>query len=211
MIPNQRIQYLKSLYISNKTISLAEVLALADQESGGYEYFTENDHLFIDNLNAAHAITGLSIDQLKAAVLITPAKYNQFFLKYCFGLKIGDPARYIKFRCEPSIFNIVKNRTDFTMVEKFLLSCSMGIGQRLVYYWISNSRIPASAWIKNIKSFSIDVSAQIKELVNNMSWWLLRADGNRILSYSMYNAGSVKQPTAYGYAIANKVKLYANY
>lgn len=211
MISDARINFLRQYYIHDTVILFSDVLAIIDQESSGTEFFFETDHLFKDNLAAASKITGVPELRIKQLIL-APAPRATSILKKLLGLVMAPPNRYLKFRCEPSIYALVKDFKTFTQEDKFLLSCSFGIGQRLVYYWLTNNKIPQSQWISSIKFFSTDLRSQMKEIITNLRWWVYKAKGNKLLGYSYYNAGGgIKQPTAYGASVAKLEAQYAKY
>ena len=209
MISEARIDYLKSLYTPSKNLKFSDILAICDKESSGVEYFTDKDKLFHDNIRAAMKITGLSKKEILEEVLISKPVYNTFFNRM-FGIQ-DQPARYIKFRCEPSIWNIVKGFKEFTVREKFLLASSVGVGQRLTYYYIANSKKPKSQWIVEIKKFAVDVKLQMREISVNMSWWLYKAKDNKELAFTMYNRGYTTTVSSYGKSVAALAQLYKKY
>lgn len=212
MIPDARAKYLKTFYFTNRSILCSDVLAVCDKESSGVEYFTNADSLFKQNLRAAQKITGLSEKDILSMVTLPGTKNNLFheFMFQKFG--VGTPTKYIKFRCEPSIFKIVKGFKEFTLKEKFLLACSVGVGQKLLYYYLANSKKPKSQWMPAARAFSMNVEAQIREVISNMSWWLLKAKGDKTLAFSYYNAGGgIKQSTQYGIAVNNLTQIYKKY
>lgn len=212
MINESRCNFLKTYYSPSKTVKFSDILAIADKESSGVEYFTSKDQLFWQNIRAAEKITGLSQKDILDMVII-PSTKKTIFQEFMFNaFNVGEPTRYIKFRCEPSIFALVKNMKEFSLKEKFLLGCSVGIGQRLLYYWLGTSKKPKSEWIKASKDFAVDLQEQIKEMEINMSWWFLKANKNRELAFSYYNAGGgIKKPTPYGIAVNNLSKQYKIY
>ena len=214
MISEERVKYLKQFYEPwNKNIKFSDVLAICDKESSGIEYFTSNDKLFWQNIKAAEKITGLPRKEILDMVFIAQPITTKFqkFMFNAFHLNTA-PSKYIKFRCEPSIYKLVKDMKEFTLKDKFLLASSVGVGQRLLYYWLANSKKPKAIWIKESKKFAVDIKAQMKEIVVNMSWWMLSAKGNRQLGFTRYNAGGgAKQPSQYGITVDKLSEYYRKY
>lgn len=192
MISNDRIKYFKTLYKQDDVISFAEILAVMDKESSGNEFFVGNERLFKDNMAAAERITGATRKDILDVVYVADKKY-------------------LKFRCEPSIYKlVVKNCKKFTLPkDRFMLSSSLGVGQKLMYYWLARHEPDQSKWMNRAEQFGADVQLQVKTMTFDLRGCYAAAKGNRALAYSFYNAGTgIKKPTAYGIAVAELVEKY---
>ena len=98
---------------------------------------------------------------------------------------------------------------NWNIHNRFLLSCSVGLAQKIIMYLYKESinlgRHPVNA-LEVCHLFVHDKDMQTKQCEKDLNYWLGRAKGNRLLAYSCYNAGMVDKPNGYGYNIQDKVK-----
>lgn len=157
-----------------KHVKLSDVLAVIDKESHGALTFRQTDKQFADNLRAASKITGLSPEAIVKACTIPSGPYK------------GHVA---KFRCEPGYWawaKALKNR-QWTNEERFLLSCSFGLGQKMTR-WLVTGVAPGD-WISLIRQFMGSANLQISYCAGDLEQLLARYKDDRVTAFTCYNAG----------------------
>lgn len=158
-----------------KFVSVADVLAVIDRESEGVPIFRKTDHLFQDNLAAAAKITGVPAAKLANAAIIQGGPYK------------GSIA---KFRCEPGYWDWAKSLTnrDWLPEERFILSCSFGLGQKMAR-WLLTGVAPGD-WMSIIRQFMGSDRLQIMYVAGDLERLLADSHGDKALAFTRYNAGS---------------------
>jgi hypothetical protein len=153
-----------------KHVTAADVLAVIQKESSGIAVFDGTEPLFVANLRAAARITGLS----KEAILNT-VRVNGVICK---------------FRCEPGYWAWAsKLKGSWTAEERFLLSCSFGLGQKMAR-WLVSSGIEGAQWIAFIRKFNADLNLQIQYVCGDLDALLVGSGGNRLVAFTRYNQGT---------------------
>jgi hypothetical protein len=175
---------------------LPDVAAILCQESHGVPYFAGTEPLYRANLNAASKITGLTAEQINQTIAIPSGEYK---------------GHLSKFRCEPDYWNWAKE-LDFEPPNQFLLSCSIGVGQKMTRYYVS--AFPQNEWIPMIQEFMGDVPQQVLCVCNDIDQLLIGTKGDRPLSFTRYNAGpsatkTNPRYTSYGLPVAHMAKQFA--
>lgn len=156
-----------------KHVRLSDVLAVIEHESHGSAIFRTTDLQYQQNLNAAAKITGMSSDAIRKAAVIQSGPF-----KGCIA----------KFRCEPGYYawaKTLKNR-PWTAEEKFLLSCSFGLGQKMMR-WLVSGTAPGD-WMSIIRQFMGSVNLQIAYCAGDLEQLIARY-GDREVAFTCYNAG----------------------
>ncbi len=180
---------------SRRYATWADVLAVAEHESGGVAIFNPTDRQFRDNLAAAAKITGLTKEQI-----IKAATINNGALK----------GKIAKFRCEPGYWSWAKTLPAFTPEEKFLLSCSFGVGQQMTRWLVAKT--PKPEWISLIHNFMGNVSLQMLWIAGQLDALMVDTKGDKTLAFARYNGGpAVKTPNAapyknYGIPVAKRAR-----
>jgi hypothetical protein len=168
---------------SRQHVTLADILAVCERESHCVPVFTERDNLYRVNLKAASQITGLAEVDLVKALIIPVGVYKNYVAK---------------FRCEPGYWKWAKEvKGSFTQPERFLLSCSIGVGQKMTRWLVTGT--PKQQWIPGIKHFMGSVATQLLYVAGDLDRLIDISSGDRKLAYTRYNAGpGAKQHTEYG-------------
>lgn len=177
------------------------VMGVIKQESGGVPYFTGAEQLFKWNLEAAHKITGLPIDQLKTGLII-PAGVGAF------NTPPEMAGKFLKFRCEPGslYWGWSRRLTGFGPTEKFLLACSLGMGQQMVRYLTPG--LERQFWTGRILRFGCDPGQQVEWVHGNLRDEVKRGTIDPVLVFARYNGGPGMQNDRHGYGA--KVLAYVN-
>lgn len=161
-----------------KAVTSADVLAVIQKESGGVSHFTGTEPLFKANLRAAQQITGLSEIQILQVVTFPDGPLQ---------------GKFYKFRCEPGYWEWAsKLRNSWTPQERFLLSCSFGLGQKMAR-WLVGGGIEPLQWIPFIHKFARDQNLQIQYCAGDLDalLWQARNDKDqRFLAFTRYNQGT---------------------
>ena len=158
-----------------KQVTSADVLAVIQKESGGVAHFLGNEPLFRQNLRAAQTITGLDQTSILQSVMITQ------------GLLAG---KHYKFRCEPGYWEWAKKlKGSWTQQDRFLLSCSFGLGQKMAR-WLVSSGVPGADWINFIQKFAFDQNLQVQYICGDLDALLVQARGQRQVAFTRYNQGT---------------------
>lgn len=178
-----------------KHVRVSDTLACIDKESGGAPIFRGTEILFKQNLRAAEKITGLSIDQIRAAMTIQDGPYKGMISK---------------FRCEPGYWQWAQKYSKvFKPEELLLLSCSFGLGQKMSRWLITG--MPVHEYLPFIRKFMGSISLQIQYCAGDLDSLLVGTKGDRPLAFTRYNAGpsaTVNNPAykPYGLVVAEKAK-----
>lgn len=156
-------------------VSAADVLAVIQKESGGVGYFTGQEPLYKANLAAAADITGLSKDQIIKAVTYPDASKYAGFL--------------YKFRCEPGYWTWAsKLKGSWSGEQRFLLSCSFGLGQKMARWLLSG--VPGARWMPFLELFNENQDLQVQYCAGDLDQLMAAAkDHNRLVAYTRYNEG----------------------
>ena len=158
-----------------KHVTSADVLAVIQKESGGVNHFIGTERLCLDNLRAAERITGLTELQLMQHLIFVD------------GPLAG---KLYKFRCEPGYWDWAsKLKGSWTAQERFLLSCSFGLGQKMAR-WLVSAGLEGAQWIPFIHKFNRDQNLQIQYVCGDLDALLTQAGGNRLLAFTRYNQGT---------------------
>lgn len=161
---------------SRKHVTSADVLAVIQKESGGVPYFTGAEPLFKANLAAAERITGMSQVSILQAVTYLQAGPLQ--------------GKFYKFRCEPGYYDWAKSlRGSWTPQDRFLLSCSFGLGQKMAR-WLVGQGIEPLKWIEFIHKFAFDQNLQVQYVCGDLDGLLIQSGGDRLLAFTRYNQGT---------------------
>lgn len=172
-----------------KYVRLSDLLAVVERESHYVSYFNQTDHLYRANLRAATQISGQTEADINAAMHIS---------------KGPNSGRIEKFRCEPSMWNKVKN-AKWHLSTKLMASCSFGLGQKLMYYYVDRSA-GEEGIIRQLESFKESEDVQLLQCADDIEFWFRKANGNREKGLSGYNSGSVEHVTEYGRAVAARAE-----
>lgn len=157
-----------------KHVLLSDIVAVIEKESSGVAVFNKTDDLFRDNLRAAIRITGLPEELILKAVTIQSGPLK------------GSIA---KFRCEPGYWRWANGLTNrpWTKEERFLLSCSFGLGQKMAR-WLVTGVAPGD-WMSIIRQFMGSEKLQINYCAGDLEQLLNRYGGDRPIAFTCYNAG----------------------
>jgi hypothetical protein len=182
--------------IDRKFVSVADMLAVVEHESGGVLYFNRNDRLLKDNLKAAVKITGLPEVEILSVMQIQAGAYKNFLAK---------------FRCEPGYY---KNNKGTTPEEKLLLSCSFGLGQKMTPFLVN--KLPKPEWVPFIKNFMGNATLQLLYVAGDLDALMKGASGDKPLAFARYNGGPGIKPGGkvydkYGIPVAKRAKEIENY
>lgn len=156
-------------------VSSADVLATIQKESGGVPFFTGHEDLYRQNLISAARITGLD-KELIIKTVSYPASSRFTGSLY-------------KFRCEPAYWSWAqKLKGSWTGEQRFLLSCSFGLGQKMAR-WLLNG-VPGARWMPFLELFNDNLDLQIQYCAGDLDQLIAGAkDQNRLVAYTRYNEG----------------------
>lgn len=176
-----------------------EVNAIIAQESTGSMYFKSYDERqYILNMRKVREHFASPID-----VYSCFRDFNKFVDKQVYVAKFRfSPARWKEVNQDKSLGHL-------DLAERFLLSCSVGLGQKIMLYLyrerLKELNNPKNA-IDYCKLFVHNEVAQRKQVHKDLEYWFKQAKGDRLLGFSMYNAGFVKEYNAYGLEIMERLK-----
>lgn len=195
MITDEKLIKRVEKIVHSKTryhVTVADVLAVIQKESSGVPIFNPNhlpmedkeNLLFRQNLAEASRLSGVSKPEILKINTILTGEYK------------GEIA---KFRCEPGYMRWAKNlKGTFTPVERMLLACSLGAGQKMVRWLVDGSTKPRTEWLQFALKFAGDLDLQLQYCAGDLES-LLSVSHSRELAYTRYNAGgSAKAVTPYG-------------
>lgn len=170
----------------------ADILAVIERESGNCLYFRATDALLAWNTSDAEKITGLSKDVIHKAMIIGAGPHK---------------GQISKFRCEPGYWAWAKNLSGLSDVDKLLLSCSFGYGQKMSRWLVG--KLPKPEWIPFVRNFMGNTSLQIMYIAGDLDQLLKLSNGDRALAFTRYNAGpgaTAKSPAHknYGTPVAKR-------
>ncbi len=152
----------------------AVMIAVFLQESEGSPTFTPLDDLYKANMAAATKYTTLPELMLMDALLI----------------KSGPLAKSIaKFRFEPSYWAWSGGHQLSSPTERFLASCSFGVGQQMMR-WVLPPK--TSDWLSYIENFKGNVDLQITTAIDKISDLMRVTNGDLFEAYKGYNSGNIK-------------------
>ncbi|MBY0548735.1 MAG: hypothetical protein K2W95_15805 [Candidatus Obscuribacterales bacterium] len=183
---------------SRRFVTVADILGCVQKESGFCSYFNESDKLFKDNKAAAARIAK-----------IEPAK----IVEYCVIPNGPLEDKIGKFRCEPGYWTWSSNLKPagrFGEQERFLLSCSFGLGQKMMRWLVANT--PTLTWFSLIQKFMGDEEMQLLYCAGDLDSLMVGAGGNKPVAFTRYNEGFVldkvtRKPlprvTAYGKTVSS--------
>jgi len=161
-----------------KILPPSAVIAVCIQESKGVPTFNEKDELYALNLDAAAKGTKLPPSLLRDAMKIKQ------------GPLTGAVA---KFRFEPSYWEWSGKHGLSSPTERFLCSCSIGIGQQMMR-WV----LPADEkeWLPFIENFKGNVDTQLSFCIKEMHRLMVATKGDLFRAYKGYNSGNIDSKNA---------------
>lgn len=157
-------------------VTVPDILATVQKESGFCSYFNESDQLFKDNRAAAARIAK-----------IEPAKIVQ----HCIIPEGQLKGKIGKFRCEPGYWTWSSSLKPLpaTEQERFLLSCSFGLGQKMMRWLVGNT--PREKWFDLIQDFMGDEEQQLLYCAGDLEQLMAGVKGNKEVAFTRYNEGFV--------------------
>lgn len=181
----------------------AEVQAIIDQESTNEMYFDSwSNKQYLRNLRT---VRDHIPDEVECHKALTHLRHIDHYHQ---GNNVLDSIKIAKFRFSPSRWKEVNEKfKSMNISDKFLLSCSVGLGQKLMFYLydeLVKDNHPSP--LEECKKFVHNKNMQIEQVEKDLNYWLKQAKNKRVLAYSMYNAGFCKEPNAYGLEIEMRLK-----
>jgi hypothetical protein len=124
----------------------------------------------------------------------------------------GNSLHVAKFRFSPARWkeiNSDKNLAQLDISVRFLLSCSIGLGQKIMLYLykevLKEGHSSAKALDTCLK-FVHNRESQVNQVYKDLEYWFTQSKGDKLLGFSMYNAGFVKEHNTYGLEILERLK-----
>jgi hypothetical protein len=191
-----------------KGVSVADVLAIIEQESNGVPIFRGTEPLFHANVHAATIWTETIGKPPVTARMKSGATEQE--IKDIITIRNGPlKGMYSKFRFEYGYWNTFAKplllRFPFSAAELVLLSSSVGIGQQMLRF-VVEKKAPVEM-LADAYQFMGDINRQIEWVIGNLQ---AMRHTDKQLMYTRYNAGpGAKYRGAtyngYGKAVANRV------
>jgi hypothetical protein len=153
-------------------IAAADVIAVCLQESGGQATFSPQESLYRDNMAAAVSWTTLPEELLLDALLIKQGPWS---------------GQIAKFRFEPSYWQWAGQQKLPSPTDRFLCSCSFGVGQQMMK-WVLPQRV--QDWPVFIDNFKSTLDIQLTYLMINLRTLLINNGGSLNKAYRAYNSGN---------------------
>lgn len=174
-----------------KCVTIADALAVCQQESDCIPVFKVDDPLFAVNLGTAVKTTGLPKTMIGEAITIRKGPY------------VGQMA---KFRLEPSYWDWAQKQRLNSLQMMLMMSCSFGVGQQMMRWAVPAGQV--ETWTAFVENFKADTGLQLQYLLGNLKKLLDEAEGDLDRAYRGYNSGDINsQNLAVMARAANVVKL----
>ena len=125
-----------------------------------------------------------------------------------------DDGKILKFRFSEAQWNNVHRDPStkiWSLADRLMLSVSAGLGQKLMYYYYKEQTKKLNSQSKALlecEDFISNIDKQLTQVSIDLQNWLHLASNDRVLAYSMYNAGKVDKPNSYGKEVQEKVRMY---
>ncbi len=180
-------------------ISRAEVLAIIDQESDSELFFdSHKNKQYLHNMKPIRKV-------------INDPWQIHIAMKH---FDNRDDGKILKFRFSEAQWNNVHRDPStkiWSLADRLMLSVSAGLGQKLMYYYYKEQTKKLNSQSKALlecEDFISNIDKQLTQVSIDLQNWLHLASNDRVLAYSMYNAGKVDKPNSYGKEVQEKVRMY---
>jgi hypothetical protein len=95
--------------------------------------------------------------------------------------------RIAKFRLEPGYWEWSKTQNLPSPTDRFLASCSFGVGQQMMRWVLP---LETKKWPAVIENFKGSIDVQLSYLITNLRTLLINNNGSILKSYRAYNSGN---------------------